>query len=62
MVDGYFSWPPSGEDPGMRSRIADLVVLISAGTIAQFGNHAKLMKSEGIYAESYRLFARAYRD
>ncbi|GLL02135.1 ABC transporter ATP-binding protein [Dactylosporangium matsuzakiense] len=43
-------------------RLADLIVVVSAGTVAEFGSHADLMRSESIYAELYRLSTRSYRD
>ncbi|HET6793220.1 MAG TPA: ATP-binding cassette domain-containing protein, partial [Acidimicrobiales bacterium] len=42
-------------------RMADLIVVMSAGRIAEVGTHAELMAAGGLYAELYRLQARAYR-
>jgi ATP-binding cassette, subfamily B, bacterial len=43
-------------------RLAELIVVISGGTIAEFGSHNELMQSNGIYAELYRLSTHSYRD
>src|ERR1017187_4902541 len=41
-------------------RMADLIVVLSEGKIAEQGSHAALMASGGLYAELYGLQARAY--
>jgi ATP-binding cassette subfamily B protein len=42
-------------------RMADLIVVVGAGGIAEVGTHADLLAAEGVYAELYELQARAYR-
>jgi ATP-binding cassette subfamily B protein len=42
-------------------RMADLIVVIDANGVAEFGTHAELLSRKGIYAELYELQARAYR-
>lgn len=42
-------------------RMADLIVVISGGKIAESGSHSELMRRQGLYAELYNLQARAYR-
>ncbi|MGH2353632.1 MAG: ABC transporter ATP-binding protein, partial [Chloroflexota bacterium] len=41
-------------------RMADLIVVLDHGRIAERGSHAALMAADGLYAELYRLQARAY--
>jgi ATP-binding cassette subfamily B protein len=41
-------------------RIADLILVVRDGTIAEFGSHQQLMANNGTYAELYRLQSRAY--
>lgn len=41
-------------------RMADHIVVIDGGTIAEQGNHRALMAADGIYAELYRIQASAY--
>jgi len=42
-------------------RMADLIVVLADGRIAEQGSHAELMAADGGYAELYRLQERAYR-
>src|SRR5262249_15145630 len=41
-------------------RAADLIVVLDRGRIVEQGSHAELMAQSGLYAELYRLQARAY--
>jgi ATP-binding cassette subfamily B protein len=42
-------------------RMADLIVVVAAGGIAESGSHDELIRAGGIYAELFELQARAYR-
>jgi ATP-binding cassette subfamily B protein len=42
-------------------RMADLIVVVSGGRIAETGTHDELVAAAGPYAELYGLQARAYR-
>jgi len=42
-------------------RMADLVVVVDAGGIAEFGSHEELLAKMGLYSELFALQARAYR-
>lgn len=42
-------------------RMADLIVVVDGGGIADVGTHAELVARGGIYAELYELQARGYR-
>ena len=42
-------------------RMADLILVVSGGRIAELGDHATLMRAAGLYAELYELQARGYR-
>jgi ATP-binding cassette subfamily B protein len=42
-------------------RMADLIVVLNQGKLAEVGRHADLLASGGLYAELYRLQARAYK-
>ncbi|TDD23826.1 ABC transporter ATP-binding protein [Nonomuraea diastatica] len=42
-------------------RVADLIVVVSGGRIAESGDHATLMRKGGLYAELYGMQARSYR-
>jgi ATP-binding cassette, subfamily B, bacterial len=42
-------------------RMADLIVVISDGTVAELGSHEELMARRGLYADLYLIQARAYR-
>jgi ATP-binding cassette, subfamily B, bacterial len=42
-------------------RMADLIMVLDQGRIAEYGTHAALIRSGGLYAELYELQARAYR-
>jgi ATP-binding cassette subfamily B protein len=41
-------------------RMADLILVVDGGWIAEAGDHASLLRSRGLYAELYELQARAY--
>lgn len=41
--------------------MADLIVVIDNGRIAEVGTHAQLLQRPGLYAELYELQARGYR-
>lgn len=41
-------------------RMADLIVVVAGGGIAEFGDHTELMANGGLYAELYRIQAEAY--
>jgi ATP-binding cassette subfamily B protein len=42
-------------------RMADLILVVDGGRIAEAGDHAALMRAGGLYAELYQLQARGYR-
>ncbi len=42
-------------------RMADLIVVISDGAVAEFGSHSELMARRGVYADLYTIQASAYR-
>ena len=42
-------------------RMADHIVVLESGRIAEQGSHAELMRLSGTYAQLYRLQAAAYR-
>ena len=42
-------------------RMADLIVVLDQGKIAEFGDHAALIRAGGMYAELFELQARSYR-
>jgi ATP-binding cassette subfamily B protein len=42
-------------------RMADLIVVVAGGRVAEVGSHDDLMAARGLYAELYELQARAYR-
>ena len=42
-------------------RMADLILVVDGGRIAEAGSHAELVAAGGLYAELYELQARAYR-
>jgi ATP-binding cassette subfamily B protein len=42
-------------------RMADLILVVAGGTIAERGSHAELMRAGGLYAQLYELQARSYR-
>ena len=42
-------------------RMADLILVIDGGRVAEVGNHRGLMQQGGVYAELYELQARGYR-
>lgn len=42
-------------------RMADLIVVLSGGSIAEVGSHAELIARGGAYAEMYELQASSYR-
>jgi ATP-binding cassette subfamily B protein len=42
-------------------RMADLIVVLNRGRVAEIGNHADLLTRGGLYAELFELQARAYR-
>jgi ATP-binding cassette, subfamily B, bacterial len=41
-------------------RMADLIIVVSDGKIAELGSHAELMTRDGAYADLYSIQARAY--
>ena len=41
-------------------RVADLIVVVAGGRVAEAGSHDQLMDADGMYAELYRLQARGY--
>ena len=43
-------------------RMADLIVVLDGGRVAETGSHDELMRRRGLYAELFTLQARAYRD
>jgi ATP-binding cassette subfamily B protein len=42
-------------------RAADLILVANGGSIVERGNHAELMRRQGLYAELYGLQASSYR-
>jgi ATP-binding cassette subfamily B protein len=42
-------------------RMADLILVVAGGRIAEIGDHAALIRAGGVYAELYELQRRAYR-
>ncbi|MER7009209.1 hypothetical protein ABT297_40045, partial [Dactylosporangium sp. NPDC000555] len=42
-------------------RMADLIIVMDAGTVAEAGDHDQLMAAGGSYATLYRMQAHAYR-
>lgn len=42
-------------------RMADLILVVAGGRIAELGDHEALVRAGGLYAELYELQARAYR-
>ncbi|HVX43881.1 MAG TPA: ABC transporter ATP-binding protein [Mycobacteriales bacterium] len=42
-------------------RMADLIVVLDQGRVAEFDNHEQLLRRGGLYAELFELQARAYR-
>jgi ATP-binding cassette subfamily B protein len=42
-------------------RMADLILVVDGGTVAEAGSHRELLARRGLYAELYELQARAYR-
>ena len=48
------------EDRFSTVRMADLIVVVADGKVAEAGPHAQLMRNRGLYAELYELQARAY--
>jgi ATP-binding cassette subfamily B protein len=42
-------------------RMADLILVVAGGRIAEAGEHAALVRAGGLYAQLYELQARAYR-
>jgi ATP-binding cassette subfamily B protein len=40
--------------------MADLIVVVADGKVAEAGPHAQLMRNRGLYAELYELQASAY--
>jgi ATP-binding cassette subfamily B protein len=41
--------------------MADLILVVDGGRIAEAGDHGTLVAARGLYAELYALQARAYR-
>jgi ATP-binding cassette, subfamily B, bacterial len=44
------------------ARIADLIVVLDQGTVAEIGDHDSLLARNGRYAEMYRLQARSFQE
>ena len=42
-------------------RMADLILVMGGGRIVESGSHEELMDADGVYAQLYRLQAKAYR-
>jgi ATP-binding cassette, subfamily B, bacterial len=42
-------------------RMADLILVVKDGKVAEVGDHATLLRARGVYAELFELQARAYR-
>jgi ATP-binding cassette, subfamily B, bacterial len=42
-------------------RMADLILVVAGGRVAEIGDHATLVRAGGLYAELYELQSRAYR-
>jgi ATP-binding cassette subfamily B protein len=42
-------------------RMADLIVVLDRGKVAEHGDHAALIRAGGMYAELFELQARSYR-
>ena len=42
-------------------RMADLILVVADGKVAESGSHAELMRLDGLYAELYAMQAAAYR-
>jgi ATP-binding cassette subfamily B protein len=42
-------------------RMADIILVVSGGRVAEMGDHAALMRAGGLYAQLYELQARGYR-
>jgi ATP-binding cassette, subfamily B, bacterial len=42
-------------------RMADQIVVIDSGQVAEFGSHDELMRRNGLYASLYQLQAAGYR-
>lgn len=42
-------------------RMAHLIVGLEAGSVAEHGSHAQLVRAGGLYAEPFELQARSYR-
>ena len=42
-------------------RMADLIIVVNEGGVAEIGTHAELMAQGGLYSELFELQARAYR-
>jgi len=42
-------------------RIADLILVVADGKVAESGSHAELMRLDGLYAELFAMQAAAYR-
>ncbi len=40
--------------------MADLIAVLDHGRLVEFGSHRQLMAADGLYAELFRLQARAY--
>lgn len=43
-------------------RMADLIIVLADGSIAEIGDHRALMQNAGLYSELYQLQAKAYRQ
>lgn len=43
------------------TQIADLILVLSHGSIAEVGSHRELLEADGLYAELHRIQSESYR-